>query len=363
VSLARSHTIWFVKRPGGARKSFAILGRTTLPGGKPRYETKKLPALKALNTALKGGALGPADCELQVEALCASLNEKQRLKERGRYVANEANLSLLKQYWEEAYARRKNKDREASYGRLAWAISKIGDTSLLASVCVLQKKVDGGTQGKPRIQRRLCSALNQMRAHFGLKERLSMEKPTRPKFKYLTLADWQGILPHLDEPHRAFFGTLFGTGARTGEGIALEPEHVHGEAVQVLGQINRRGNEVETKTGNIRKTVCLGEFASELETWTGRKAELLPKLSCRTKLAARLKRACKKAFPNSPNKWIPPKDLRHSFAVECARRGLSIGEIAKLLGNSEQVCAFYYLPYVIQDDVLMAVAKKLRSRE
>lgn len=61
-----------------------------------------------------------------------------------------------------------------------------------------------------------------------------------------------------------------------------------------------------------------------------------------TACSARLKRATMEAFPNDPEKHLAFNGLRHSYATCFFEIGLSMGYVAKCLGNTEKVCQKHY---------------------
>src|SRR4051812_42043206 len=122
----RAHTVYFVKRPTGARTSYAIIRKTIHTDGRTEQPTVKNEQLAALNAQLKARTLPPSTIELEVEKLCASLNAEQVKLERGSYVASEENMKLLRKYWGTVYRGRDIIAVNSAWCRLRRAVEAIG---------------------------------------------------------------------------------------------------------------------------------------------------------------------------------------------------------------------------------------------
>jgi integrase len=352
--------VYFVKRPRPGRATFAVIKRERYNESRVRNSTVRDERIDAINKAQKTGALATADAELQVEAICKSLNEEARKATQGAYVASEANLKLLKKYWENHYEQRKIIGKESAWNRLRWAVEFCATTSLLADRNELQRRVDKQTSGNRSRQRRAVGAINQIRRAYGIKDLLVCEKTDQPDVHYLRYEELLAALVHVDNiVLRKLFMVLFSTGVRTGEAFSLRKEHYRKPVLSVLGQIDREGVRRETKTRRQRKTVCLPEGHEAITQWLSipeREREIV----CRNSLSRIWKEACRNAFPDDERKHLCVHDLRHSFAIHMlTEKGVSISLIAKLLGNSVMVCERYYLQFVFEDDTLAAVLPNL----
>jgi integrase len=62
----------------------------------------------------------------------------------------------------------------------------------------------------------------------------------------------------------------------------------------------------------------------------------------RTHQTKLLKEACRRAFPDNPEKWMAFNGLRHSYAKSLFEIGANMGYVAKCLGNTEKVCQDHY---------------------
>jgi integrase len=350
-----SRVTYFIKRPGSGRTSFALVRKDD--SGQKTVEHERI---RALNAAMLSRALEVADADHQAMELVRELNATERKKRMGSYVASEANLRLLKRYWEEAYGRRKIIDKDSAHYRLRRAIEALGPTPLLGAVDVVQARIDQASKGSVRRQRALAATVNQLRRHFGVSERVNLEGRTLPEFRFLTRDEFIRVNGAVADEHlQLLFSALFHTGVRLGEAYALKREHYRAPALSVMGQVDKQGARRATKNKRVRKTLVIAEGADDLALWLGLPQSEREAAASRKALPKIWKRACKEAFPRNNEKWTNVHDLRHSYAVHMLERGVSMSLIAKLLGNSLAVCEAYYLNFAHSDDTLTAVAASL----
>jgi integrase len=172
------------------------------------------------------------------------------------------------------------------------------------------------------------------------------------KSKSLTMAQAQAIIAGTtDDPLHPYIVMSLLTGARTEELRALRWEHVHLEAdpphVEVWRSVRRTG---DTKTPKSRRTIALPALVTHrLKEHRTRQAEarlkstswadagLVFATSAGTQMdAANVRRGFRRALklvPGiDPEQWTP-RELRHSFVSLLSASGLSIEDIAHLVGH------------------------------
>lgn len=170
---------YFIKKPSqGKRATFAIIRRR-----EGKNETLRPPELEGINKNL--AVLGLTQAELQVRDLVSVLRKAEEQK-KGKYVASEENQKLFRKYWEEVYEPKKIRSKEAAYNGLRWALSSLGGISLLGDSSTLQRHVDNHFRGRSRGHKRAIGVLNQLRAYFGIPQKLQTHKEEQPEFRYLT---------------------------------------------------------------------------------------------------------------------------------------------------------------------------------
>ncbi len=354
--------VYFLKRPGGARVSFCIVERTRLAHGKFSNQNFKSEIVDSINAALRSREIELVDADFQLSAIVRKLNQESAKREQGVYVATAANLKHLETYWEAEYKHRDLVDRESARNRLKRAIDLIGTHPLLSRRDELQAAL---SILDPRRQRAAAAALNQMRRYFGIKDRIALKKKTRPKFHYLRESEVNEVLPHIEKPiHRAWAEVLFSCGVRIGESEALTEDSLNARRVIFIEtQIDRKGIDRATKTRRTRKTVLLPRAVNAYATWVAGKHLPEDAETARAVFSDILAGACRAAFPEKPDKWVTPHDLRHSFAVHMlTQHSTSITMLAKMLGNSVAVCEEYYINFIPEDEDLTTVLERTKTQ-
>jgi integrase len=369
-----SHVIYYKKSPSTKQKraSFAVVKKETdRTTGATSQKTIDAPAVTALNKQLKDNVLTYAEVTAHIDDLIRKLNESERKKRDGIWVANSENQKLLDQYWNEKYgAKPKIRRPQAARTRLQWAIKLIRETSILEKRTLLQDVVDKCCEGNSRKQRRLCSVLNELRKwhRLPMSERLSREQKPTANFKYLTESQFLKALEFVQESekvsaltYKALFTCLFYSGARTGEAFAFKPHHLLNQKIKIHTQIDRDGIECQTKTDKKRTAILFEEANEEFRIWCAAKDK---EDISRTNISRVWLKACKKAFPNDSSLWTTAHDLRHSYAVKCLTvHQISLDYVAKLLGDSIQVCEEYYLSFEQNDALLDHVIQSITRQK
>jgi integrase len=152
----------------------------------------------------------------------------------------------------------------------------------------------------------------------------------------------------------------FSTGLRMGELFAIRPENIdEAGRIQVVAQVRKDGKRSLPKTRKTRLVTVLPYGKESLKVWLAVPVHERPRLRHYHEIMAR---ACRKLWPNNPDKRIRFHDLRHSFAIEMLRLGESLTTIAGLLGNSVQVCQTYYTGFSLKSESLDALDARLAEK-
>ncbi len=153
--------------------------------------------------------------------------------------------------------------------------------------------------------------------------------------------------------------TLFATGMRKGEGLAITVEDIRGHYLKVDRQQTKgKINSVIGKRGDpITKPPKRGKKGDVLILPFGRKsvrkwAEVEDKEKYRYSIYDVIEKACIKAFPKNKKKRIGVHDLRHSHAIYLLSKGASFTQVALNLRNTVEVCQKYYTGFSHIDETL-----------
>ena len=341
---------WVIK-PNKVRRTFAIVERSNRSGGTRVKDSR----LTAINDAFKSNTIDLETALYQVNQLKQELESKNN---PNRYPTCEANIDLLNKYWDSKYARRKSQkdSKRSARGYYQRAIASLGSKPLLStSIEELQKIVDELPNKK---QRSASNCLNRILKFYGRTELLAKAHKEDSEFRYLSEKDFKLMLRHV-WPHeqKMVCNVAFYSGLRLGEIFAVREFYDDDSTIHVEKQMYENGSLGSTKNKKKRRVFVAPEGVEhvqkllELETSDRQK---LRKLSW----AKIVKRACKEAFPKSPEKHLNFHDLRHSYAIYCMTKGLSLTVVASCLGDGLAVAQEYYARFERTSD-LGQLAKRL----
>jgi integrase len=341
---------WIIK-PNKTRKSFAIVERSNRSGGARIKDSR----LDAINKAFKANAIDFITALYQVTQIKIELESKNNLS---TYPSCDANIDLFNKYWDTKYSRRKThaESKRSARGYYLRAIAALGATPLLStSIQDLQKIVDTLPNKK---QRSVTNCLNRLLKFYGRSEVLAKAKKEDSEFRYLDEKDFKLMLRHV-WPHeqKLICNVAFYSGLRLGEIFAVRQFFNEDSTLHVEKQMYEDGSMGTTKNRKKRRVFVAPTGVEhvdkllELETSDRQK---LRKLSW----AKIVKRACKEAFPKSPEKHLNFHDLRHSYAIYCMSKGLSLTVVASCLGDGLAVAQEYYARFERTSD-LGQLAKRL----
>jgi integrase len=317
-------------------------------------------ALDALNLRWKNGDITKELADEKVK----EIKHQLRVVRDKVSVFNSANAKILAEYWEREYTHRILIDPASMKNSLIAAINSVGNLSLLvATRAELQTRINELFIDDPEKHRRVCSRLNQILRYLGRGFKLQLAKADNPEVAYISESQLSLLMSALPFHLHRFVGTLFYTGMRLGEMFKFEIKS--SGVISVKKQLDKKGKERAVKNRRPR-TVAVDEAGweyvhqfYEMREWpSGDDGLLYPRNYDYRRV---IKKAAKKVFKN-PRNHITVHDLRHSFAIHMLNKGLSITEIALLLGDSVTVANRYYLGFVATDETITMIQKKLAMK-
>jgi len=140
--------------------------------------------------------------------------------------------------------------------------------------------------------------------------------------------------------------TAFATGGRLGEIFAMTKTVGAKRAVYIDRQMKMDLTYGPTKNKRSRWIKVLEELWPDTQNWL-KVSEAERKALRRERWADIVRGACKTAFPKDPEKHLKFHDLRHSYAIHCLSKGLTLEQVAKALGDSIVVVQEYYTGFVL----------------
>jgi len=338
---------YIVRKPGNGRKSFSVLKRDS--AGKSKQI--KNDEIDSINKAYLAKLINVESADVQVREVVKKLYDSDTAKFKISHC--EANKVLFDQFWAAEYQHRDLVDVQSAINDFKRALDAVGTLSLISSKREeLQAKV--AKVGKGNKQRRIVERLNTLLKFCRRDFKLRKDRPVRHVVNFITLTQLRLICAKIvDVEQKLLVETAFFTGCRAGELFALTSVSVKGNRLAVNGQMDRALDSRDTKTRRGRNADIIVVGLRSVKKWCAvSDKEKLRGL----KLSAIVGHACRAAGVPV----ITFHDLRHSYAVHCFTKGVSLGRVAISLGNSQAVCERHYLPYLPVDDGAN-VAKLLAS--
>lgn len=355
-----------IVRPGGKRRTFGVR-KYWREDGRKKYETVKSETIDSIND----------------QYLNEKLTERQTVVELQRYIqsqyqkagavlsvdsANSDNQEVLEAFWKAKYKRSKISDKESAMRAYLRVLRAMGPVSLrAASDDDIQEAIDGYAEKNARgdrikyakSQRRLVKDTNVLLKHLKRTDvYLFREEEPQEEVAGLTADEVHHMVKFIDnEVIRLACLMAFYTGCRPGELIALDDMSYQPGAitVHVKHSINRKNIKGKTKTGAPRTAYLFPEGRKLYREWVRTIPEFMPYFATVSRYVGK---ACRKAWPDNPEKWITFYDLRHSYAKRMASEGASTTEISTNMGNSEYICKKFYIGWMMDEDQ----AKRLDMR-
>lgn len=151
---------------------------------------------------------------------------------------------------------------------------------------------------------------------------------------------------------------MFYCGFREGELFGISREHFNkkDKTYFIKQQMQRDFSITKPKNNKYREIPVPSEAIESLDRWLSYSQN--EKQKYRQFLSRKVVEASRKTFTEKKHQ-VSNHDLRHSFAIWCLSKGLSLTEVAFLLGNTLTVCVRHYTGYSLQKEALKNIAKKL----
>lgn len=177
-------------------------------------------------------------------------------------------------------------------------------------------------------------AINEVLKYLG-RAGIENPRPARPsEVSYVPLPEFLAKAEDLPKDYKIYLGALYACGARFGE---LPCVQIHDNWVFIASQL-RKTEVAPTKNKGKRHAAILPHlkpFIMAYKAFSPEKQAIL-----RLEHYHRIYGASRRVLGANIH------TLRHSYAIECVRAGKSIEEVAKWIGDSEEVAKKHYIGYL-----------------
>lgn len=348
---------YILTKPSATRRKFALVCYTS-PDRLTKVYQELEPALRATVTATNEQFTSGAITQSEAEVLFKNLIDEQ-YKKAGVFekvlrnsVISKANQKLLNSYWKAEYANRFLVDEKSMRYELENTIRLLEPLSITtAEPAELLGQLKKKTATRKKL-RRAIDRTNQLLSYLG-REKLAKPPPPVHKIVHVTLEQFKTAVHYLQPEDRRLALTLFATGLRLSEALAITENDLIGGRLNVDKQQTKTELKLpkKEKTGRI---LVIPELLPAVQEWV----KVEDKEAYRTRIYNELYRACKLAkIP-----FASAKILRHSHAIHLLSAGATLTQVAFNLRNTLEVCQRYYAGYAHTDETLESLNRALTSR-
>lgn len=309
---------------------------------------KSLPVeLKAELASLNRQFLDNNLTSEQVVACLKDLIEKQdHSSAKQKSILSSTNMRIFDAFWAQVYGVRYLEDEKSARYDFLKAIRLIEPLSLqTATAAEFQNALKSNA---PKVIRRATDRLNQILKWLKRDVRLNKPKVGLRVVSYVTYEEFQKILIHLDGHVKNLAISLYASGMRLSEALAVKPNDYFDGRIMIDKQLTKLEVLKPPKREKIGHSLVLPLGHEAIKAWV----EVSDKNSYRYVISKELRAAAKKTFPNDKNKWVSPHDLRHSHAIHLLGMGATITQVALNLRNRVDVCQMYYTGFSHSSDTL-----------
>lgn len=340
---------YWIKKPKGARKTFAIMCR---PFKKGKTHSIKDERIKLLNDRYVEKLV---DYQHVIDSLRRIIEELRGDPEPSGFILPK-NEQIFLNLWNEQYKDKVNTKAQSKLSArngLIRALNALGDIDLyIASKQAIQTKLGQLPREK---QADRAKWTNVLLRYVGRRERIEAARVSR-KFNWLNIEQVQTMVEWLpSDTWKILAWSAFGTGARFSELFAID--FIQDGLVTIVEQWDKKFEKVETKNKQQRTAPIIPECLEWVEKWLKVPLEEKKKLRKEYRGADRIKTACKLANLQQ----CTFHDLRHSYAIHLRIKGESIKNIAEFIGDTEETTRKHYLRFAANEAVAKSALERLKK--
>lgn len=363
----KSRYIYDVKTPRHqGRSSFAIT-QVEKSGTKVlSRKTIKDDRIKAINLAFKNKFKSYDDCYSEIMKVKQDFVDAQ-IKNQPKKKYHSKNLELVDRYFSKIYHKKKIKEssKNSMYNDLKRSVECLGKLSIFsASEDEIQEQIDSQFSGNK--QRRIVARLRQLLKFIGRTDvQIFLEEREERDVKYLELEELEHLLDFIKKDRVLY--CLVHIAAKGG----LRQSEVYGirkhclkdmDHLYVDTQLLPDGTRRSPKNNKKRTAFLMDGVFESVKEWLS--IPMVEREAYRygaSRIPKKVKKACKKLFPNQPSKHLNYHDLRHCYAIYMVSVGMPTDLVAKFMGNSPEVCRLHYQGFMVSNtgiDTARAIMKK-----
>lgn len=207
-----------------------------------------------------------------------------------------------------------------------------------------------------------CAERNEGFTNYLMQIKKPKRRTSKTEMQFWTREEFDKFISVVDKPvYHTFFSTLFFTGRRKGEVLALSPDDVKSNSIKFNKSLTRKTlteNTYEitsTKTEKVASTPICEPLKKELQNYEVPEGNFY--FGGDTPLAENTIRRAFNAYAEKAGvKQIRIHDLRHSFVSMLIHLGANLTVVADLIGDTlEQVTKTY--AHLYEEDKMIIIGK------
>lgn len=263
---------------------------------------------------------------------------------------NKSNQALVERLYNEGSGKKRKenslKANKLDYNRLLHILGN--DSVVTIEKEEFQRRIHSLALS-PYTQNRLIIFANKMLKGAGRNEKIEKISDVRFETHYITEDELEILLPQLSEIDQKITRIFFYSGLRLGELFGIQHPKNYWDSKNAILYLKMQLKDIDDKKIGFKYEPLKRSSDRTIKIYPSIKEdfEYFRKLdfdflkTYKNKFSKHLLKISRKVFSN-PIKHISAHDLRHSFAMNLQAKGVEISAIAKILGNSVEVCQRHY---------------------
>lgn len=330
------------------RQKFGLLKYQLITRAEKNYlelDAEEEKIVNDVNAAYQSSKISFLEAKVRLEEFIAEKYRRQNVGNKAvkNTIISSYNSKLFSKFWQAKYEEKELEDKNSARYDFNRALRAIEPLFVDARSIELRNKLELLPITK---RKRICARLNEIRRFLKIEDMLEIKKSEIKKIRYIKLIHLHKMLQHIEnEDLRSATATLFATGVRLGELMALEPSDYSSGYLIINKQIRVDGTLKEPKRGKTGKVVIVAELKKYVEAFL--------KVKNKHILRSQLQNEVSLISHKIINNRITVHDLRHSHAIHLLSKGASLTLISLQLRNRIEVCQKYYSGFDHTDDTLV----------
>lgn len=262
-------------------------------------------------------------------------------------IISDYNMRIYNKFWSKVYEPKELVDSKSADWDFKRALRSIEPLPLDAPLADIKKKIDHLEVNKIK---RIYARLNEIRRFTGVEEPLVTRRNEIEEPNYITIDELKALLSFTEDTDiKNAIATLFATGCRLGELLALSEKDLVDDSLYIGKQIRKDGSTGLPKRGKKGKVAIISPLKKYVVAFL--------KVKDKPALRSAIQNAVVTLSSKHLGRHIHAHDLRHSHAIYLLSKGANISLVALQLRNRIEICQKFYIGFEHVGDTLNLLKK------